>query len=400
MQLTNHAAPVKVQLGRNLVKQIKRGHAWIYGEALRDLPKVREGTPAILVDNRGGKEIARGYLDPEGAIAFRVCTTHFGQALNTQWAQGQFNRAAALRRDLFSPFQQTNAYRLFNGEGDGLPGLVCDVYDRVAILITDGPAAANFWQVDGIAVWLVENLKIQAVFHKQRVGPQRWVEQVAGQEVEQPVHFIENGLKFTADLVEGQKSGFFLDQRNNRRLIQPLAKDKTVLNAFGYTGGFSVYAGIGGARTVTTLDLAEPALKAAEAHWSMNQLPCVRHQTVKQDAFEYLESAGGQNLRWDLVILDPPSFAPSEASVPAAEKAYIRLITFGAQATASGGLLAASSCSSHIRRDHFLEIITTAISQARRMATLIGIHGQPPDHPAPLAMPELNYLKFLLLKLD
>jgi 23S rRNA (cytosine1962-C5)-methyltransferase len=400
MSLTNTDTPVKVQLGRNLVKQIKRGHAWVYANALRTVPRVPPGTSAILLDNRGGKEIARGYLDPQGAIAFRACTTVSGQKPNTQWAERQFSKSQSLRRDLFDPFDQTNGYRLFNGEGDGLPGLVCDIYDQAAILITDGPAAGQFWQVEEIAAWLAENLNVVAVFNKGRDGSKKQVTQIFGSQISQPVSFIENGLNFTADLVQGQKSGFFIDQRNNRKLIQPLAKNKSVLNAFGYTGGFSVYAGKGGATDVTTLDVAAPALKAAEQHWAENHLPADRHQTVNHDTFEYLENSQKKNIRWELVILDPPSFAPSEASVPGAEKAYTRLISLGAQVTSPGGILAAASCSSHIRRKHFIKIIEIAISQARRKATVIGIHGQPADHPAPLAMPELDYLKFILLKLD
>jgi 23S rRNA (cytosine1962-C5)-methyltransferase len=278
--------------------------------------------------------------------------------------------------------------------------LVCDIYDRAAILITDGLAADKFWQVEEIAAWLAENLNIEAVFHKGRDGSERQVSQVYGSQISQPVAFIENGVHFTADLVQGQKSGFFLDQRNNRKLIQPLSKDKSVLNAFGYTGGFSVFAGKGGASDVTTLDVAAPALKVAEQHWTANRLPEDSHRTVSQDAFDYLESSLKKGHRWDVVILDPPSFAPSEASVPTAEKAYTRLISLGAQVTASGGILAAASCSSHIHREQFIKIIEAAISQARRKATVIGIHGQPADHPAPLAMPELDYLKFVLLKLD
>ncbi|MFN2146266.1 MAG: class I SAM-dependent methyltransferase, partial [Anaerolineales bacterium] len=337
---------------------------------------------------------------PEGAIALRVCTTTPGERLDNRWAETRFNAALALRQDLFAPYQQTSGYRLFNGEGDGLPGLVCDIYDRATILITDGPAAEAFWQTSGVAEWLNQYLEIQAVFHKSRAGSDKQVTQIWGETVGQPVSFLENGLKFSADLIEGQKSGFFLDQRNNRRLIGQLCRDRSVLNAFGYTGGFSIYAGKGGAREVITLDVAAPALEAAASHWTMNQLPPEQHQTVAGDAFEYLEIASKQNQRWDVVILDPPSFAPSEASVPAAVKAYTRLISLGAQVTASGGILAAASCSSHIHREHFLEIITEAISQARRKATVIGIHGQPADHPSPLAMPELDYLKFVLLKLD
>ncbi len=400
MPNTRQSTPVKVQLGRNLVRQIKRGHAWVYADALRHVPNVPAGTPAVLLDNRGGREIARGYLDPSGPIAFRACTTLSGEQLDDRWVAAQMQRALEIRQALFDTNPATTAYRLFNGEGDGLPGLVCDVYARAAVLLTDGPAPAAFWQVEQIAGWLADNAGVQAVFHKSRDDTGSRVEQIYGQEIEQPVEFRENGLRFTADLLEGQKSGFFLDQRANRALIEPLANGRRVLNAFGYTGGFSVYAGRGGAAHVITLDQSAPALAAAGSHWALNELDPARHETIADDAFAYLENAVKSNQRWDLVILDPPSFAPSEASVPAAVKAYTRLIALVAQATASNGLLAAASCSSHIRRGQFLEIVEEAVSEARRKAGVLGICGQPPDHPAPLVMPELRYLKFVLMQLD
>ena len=161
-----------------------------------------------------------------------------------------------------------------------------------------------------------------------------------------------------------------------------------------------MYAGKGGAAQVTTLDQSSPALDAANSHWEMNQLDPATHLTVSDDAFSYLETAAKQGHQWDLVILDPPSFASSEASVPQAVKAYTRLIALGARVTSPNGLLAAASCSSHIPQDLFLEIIENAISEARRKAAIHGIHGQPMDHPAPLVMPELRYLKFVLMQLD
>lgn len=400
MTLIAKARPVKIQLARNLVRQIKRGHAWVYADALRQIPEVHPGTPAVLLDNRGGREIAYGYLDPFGPIAFRVCSTQQGTLLNDLWASAQLARAQELRNQLFPANGNTTAFRLFNGEGDGLPGLVCDIYDQAAGIVTDGPAPAEFWQVHGIAEWLCEHAGIQTVFHKSRDSSGSQVDQIFGDPIDQPITFHENGLAFTADLVHGQKTGFFLDQRDNRALIRPLASGKHVLNAFGYTGGFSVYAGKGGAAQVTTLDQSSPALAAADAHWMINGLESDKHLTVSEEAFSYLESAAQQNKQWDLVILDPPSFAPSEASVPQAAKAYTRLIALGARVTSPNGLLAAASCSSHIPQSLFLEIIENAISEARRKAAIHGIHGQPMDHPAPLVMPEMRYLKFVLMQLD
>jgi 23S rRNA (cytosine1962-C5)-methyltransferase len=216
----------------------------------------------------------------------------------------------------------------------------------------------------------------------------------------EPVTFLENGVWFTADVLRGQKTGFFLDQRENRARVRQLSAGRRVLNLFGYTGGFSVYAGLGGAEHVTTVDLASPAVEAAEAHWLLNGLPHRGHEGVVADAFDYLEHAARGGLHWDLVIADPPAFAPNQAAVPNALAAYRRLIAASAAATAPGGWLCAASCSSHVSLPEFLEACEGGIGQARRRATVFGIQGQPFDHPTPLAMPEFRYLKFVAMRVD
>lgn len=400
MQLINQSPPVKVQLSKNLVKVIKRGHAWVYADALRDIPDVLPGTPAILLDNRGGREIARGYLDPAGPIALRICSTQTNHPLTSPWAEHTMLQAMALRVSLFSPYDRTNAFRLFNGEGDGLPGLVCDIYADAAVIVTDGPAPEHFWQVDQIALWLAKHLSVTRVYHKSRGSQSHQTVQIHGDDTDPTTYFIENGITFTANPLGGQKTGFFLDQRDNRLAIQPLSRGKRVLNVFGYTGGFSVYAGIGGADQVATVDIAEPALQEADLHWTYNRLPPEKHIAICADAFQYLSEIALKKEVWDLVILDPPSFAPSESSLAQAIKAYTRLITLGVQVTAPGGILAAASCSSHLRGDQFNQIVEESIAAGRRKGIILGIFGQPPDHPSPLAMPELRYLKFNLVQLD
>ena len=398
MNLINNAKPVRLKLGKNLTKTIKRGHAWVYADALLDTPPAQPGTPAILLDKRGRKEIGRGYYDPANPIALRICTTQPGVRMDDRWAANQLRQAVQLRQGLFAPYDRTNAFRLINGAGDGLPGLVCDVYGQAAIFAPDGEGPENFYNLEAIGRWLQDALDIQYIFVKSRQSAT--TQQILGPELPQPVYFLENGIQFTADLLSGQKTGFFLDQRDNRQRITAFAKDKTVLNLFGYTGGFSVYAGLSGAEHVTTLDTATPALEAASQHWLLNGLPKGKHETSSLDAFDYLEQAAKSGRTWELVILDPPSFASSEKDVQQAVKAYTHLITLGAGVTTPDGILAAASCSSHIPQDLFMEIIEESISRARRKATLLGIHGQPPDHPAPLVMSELRYLKFVLMRLD
>ncbi len=393
--LSPNQKPVTLQLRRDLVRNIKRGHAWVYPEALRGLPQAKPGAQAILLDNRGGREIGRGYFDPDGAIALRVCTTQRGAALTDNWAQGRIQRAIDLRQALFD--ENTTGYRLLNGEGDGLPGLVCDRYGEAAVLKLDGEAARRFWDAVGIAELLAETLGLKIVYERFRGRDKERGRALFGPEPSEPAYFLEHGVSFAADLVRGQKTGFFLDMRENRRRMQVFAAGKTVLNVFGYTGGFSVYAGLGGAKFVTTVDTAQPALDAADVNWRLNDLPPDKHTTVCADAFEFLESAKQE---WDVVILDPPSFAPSKDSLPQALKAYQKMVAAGALVTADNGILAVGSCSSHVSMEDFTTICQEGISQARGRATILSIHTQPPDHPAPLAMPEFRYLKFVIMRVN
>jgi 23S rRNA (cytosine1962-C5)-methyltransferase len=246
---------------------------------------------------------------------------------------------------------------------------------------------------------LVEHLPIETVILRSRERG-RAGEVLVGKKPDAPVQFLENGMRFTADVIHGQKTGYFLDQRDNRALVRRLSRDRQVLNLFSFNGGFSVAAGLGGASHVTSVDIAAPAIEAAHAHWIDNGLAAQSHRAVRADVFEFLESAQQSKQTWDFVICDPPSFAPSESTKSTALNAYARLAHLAAKATSAGGLLALASCSSHIDHDDFLNCNTEALGKARRKATLLADCGLPVDHPTPLAMPELRYLKFLLFKLD
>jgi len=390
--------PIHLQLQRDLIRTIKRGHCWVYKDALRELPHAETGVSAILHDNRGGREIGRGYYDPVGDIALRICTTRRGQQLDDSWAEGRIQRAVDLRLGIFD--SQTTAYRLFNGEGDGLPGMVCDRYAETAVLSFDGQAPYRFWNVYGIARWLVENLGFCSVYERTRTGKSPKGRLVIGQDSESEVNFLEYGVQFTADLIHGQKTGFYLDQRENRRRMRIFSAGKRVLNLFGYTGGFSVCAGVAGADHVTTVDSAQPALLAAEKHWVLNGLDPGKHAVVCSDVFQYLETAVGEHQFWDMVILDPPSFASSSEAVLGAISAYKTLISRGALLTRRGGVLAAASCSSRIDIDQFIEVCQEGLSKARLQAQVMGVYSQPADHPVPLGMPEFRYLKFVILRID
>jgi 23S rRNA (cytosine1962-C5)-methyltransferase len=394
--LRRQSARLTLRLSRDLTRDIKRGHAWVFVDAVRDLPPAPPGTQAVLQDNTRGRPIAVGYYDPDSSVTLRVCRAEEPLRLNDEWAESRFQQALDLRRRLFD--EHTTGFRLFNGEGDGLPGLVCDCYADVAVLKLDGPAASAFWDIDGIAEWLVHNAGVQHVVErrKQRGREGRWL---IGNHAPL-IEFREHGVKFTADVLSGQKTGFFLDQRDNRQLIRGISAGSRVLNVFSYTGGFSVMAGVGGAKHVTSVDSADPAIAAADAHWLLNGLPADAHAGVAVDAFEFLDEARLKRRKWDVVVIDPPAFAPSEASVARAVSAYRKLAFNGAAITDRGGFLALASCSSHIDAQTFLEACEEGLSEARRRATLLAMHSQPADHPTPLAMPEFRYLKFALLRCE
>lgn len=392
------SSPVVLRLNRDLVRMIKRGHPWVYADALRELPKAPAGSSAVLLDNKKGQPVARGFYDPGCPVALRICEPDPETDLDDRWAQKRLRAALGIRRAVVLS-ERTTGYRLINGEGDGMPGLVVDVYGDSAVVKLDGEGPRGFWNAAEIAKSIAEELSIDCVYErlKERGSTGRVL---VGRAPEAPVEFLEHGLKYTADLVRGQKTGFFLDQRENRQTIRQVADSLRVLNIFSYTGGFSIAAGAGGATHVTSVDVAPAAIEAADSHWSLNGFPPAAHEGVVADAFEFLAEASRQRQRWDVVILDPPSFAPNRESLNKAVAAYENVIEAGARVTARNGKLAVASCSSHVDLPLFLQCCEEGVSKARRRGAVLHLSGQPADHPSPLALPEFRYLKFALIQLD
>ena len=389
---------IRLRLSRDLGRTLKRGHPWVYAEALRQRPAAAAGAHAILIHKNQDRTLARGYYDPHSPLAFRVCTVDQDELLNDAWAVKRMDRALRLRQALFD--EQTTGFRLFNGEGDGLPGLICDVYGHSAVIQLDGPGAKGFWHQQGIAQWLAESLPLELVYLREQARYGGKGQLLKGDMPTGPIPFRENGVQFTADIVYGQKTGFFLDQRENRLHIKQLAANRRILNLFGYTGGFAVYAGLGGARQVTSVDVAAPALEVASEHWRLNGLAAANHYSVQNDAFDFLKQAAAAGRSWELVVVDPPSLASSRKTIGKAVTAYERLIAAAARVTAPDGILAAASCSSHVDLATFLATGESAIAKARRRATVLRITGQPPDHPSPLPFAEFRYLKFVMMRVE
>jgi len=382
-------ARLKVKLSRNLRRSILRGHPWVYKEALVPPGPVEKAQLAQVLDAKG--ELGWAIYDPNGPLSLRILSTDKVPP-TPPILQKRFARAFELRKGVRSP--QTTAYRLFNGEGDLLPGLVCDIYDNVAVVQFDGQGPSEFWDRELVAGWLLEHTGVESVIEKTRRNTERTTEALAGLPAGPEVVIKENGVLFKVNLEKGQKTGFFLDQRDNRQYVRQSSAGKSVLNLFSYTGGFSVYAGMGGASRVASLDISKGAITTAEENWALNGLNPSQHTGLCVDVFEYLNGGGDS---WDHILVDPPSMSHSEAQRGTAKLKYIELFTAAARRVTPGGELSLSSCSSHVSFEDFFEIIDEALSAARRKGQIVRVSGQGPDHPFPAACHELRYLKFVHL---
>lgn len=373
---------------------IKRGYPWIHAHNLTNLPKADSGTIAVLKD-KSGEILAKGMYDPDSHLAFRILTTG-KENVDKELVSKRITDAISFRKKLFD--SNTTGYRIINGEGDLLPGLIIDRYGDVAVMQFDGAGPRNFYEHKEIANFLIHDGIVKGVYYKPRHNDSEKGRILAGDVPSFEVEFLENNAKFSVNIKDGQKTGFFLDQRENRFRMRALSKGASVLNLFSYTGGFSVNAGIGGAKNVTSVDLAKPAIEAATKQWQLNNLSEKSHSGVAADAFKFIDEARKEKRTWDIVIVDPPSFTHSEESLEAARTSYHSLISAAFGLVASGGIMAASSCTSRVTPVMFLDLCEKSLSSARRQGIVLGVHGQPEDHPFPMACQELRYLKFVLIK--
>lgn len=389
----------RVTLTKNLQRSVQAGHPWLYREALDIPPGLATGQVVDLIE-RNGRFLGRGLLDAESPIALRIYTLDVSEPVDAALVRRRLESALRARRgsiDLLT----TDAFRLCHGEGDFLPGVVIDRYGPAAVVLFDGAAARALLPAVIAAMQTVaEPLGVRALYERNQRRQGGGGELLYGELPSAELLVREHGMSFLVDIVHGQKTGLFLDQRENRRLIRRYARDLSVWNGFAYTGGFSLAAALGGARRVTTIDSAGPAIEAARRNFAHNQLDPAAHEFYADDVFEHLSRAAQRGVVYDLVIVDPPSFATTNKALPTALGAYRELHRLAIGAVAPGGLLAAASCSSHVPEVEFLATLTEAAQQARRRLRILEVHGQPADHPIVPAFPEGRYLKFILARLD
>jgi 23S rRNA (cytosine1962-C5)-methyltransferase len=383
--------------------QLRAGHPWVYGDSVRELN--REGEPGELavIYNRKDKFLAVGFFDPDSPIRVRVLHVGKPQTLDAAWWAARLDEAVNRRDGLFD--KRTTGYRLINGESDGWPGLVLDRYDTTLVLKIY--TAAWLSRLEDIVGLIRKRLKPERVvlrLSRNIVEAARKFLQVKdgqvliGDELETYPTFLESGLRFEADVLRGQKTGFFLDQRENRRLVEELAKGRTVLNAFSFSGGFSLHAARGGAKSVTDLDMSAHALAAAERNFKLNQSDAAvagcRHEIVLADAFEWL--AGDTKQKFGLIVLDPPSLAKRETERAGAIRAYGRLAEAGIKHLSPGGILVACSCSAHVTAEEFFDAVRQSALKSERNFEELRTTRHASDHPA--TFKEAQYLKGIYLQ--
>jgi 23S rRNA (cytosine1962-C5)-methyltransferase len=377
-------------------ESLASGHLWIFSGALQQPPHWVEAGGLLDVKSATGQFVARGYYNPRTDIAIRILTRNKDEEIDQAFLQRRIRHALALR-EVFEP-AYTNAYRLIHSEGDGLPGLVVDRYaDMLVVQIhTAGMERlrplliASLLQETGAKGILLRNDSQS----RHREGLEVEVPVVAAGEVPDRVAICENGVKFSVDLWQGQKTGFFLDQRDKREALRKYARNKRVLNCFCYTGGFSVYAALTDPQTrMTSVDISSLAIDAARSHFALNGLNAEVHEFLVADVFAYLEEAQKHGEQFDVVVLDPPAFAKSQSARSQALKAYRRLNMLGMQVLRPGGILLTCSCSGVIGMDDLLGIVSLSAQRLSRSVQLLESYTHGVDHPLNLAMPETAYLK-------
>ena len=389
-----------VHLKKGKEESLKRFHPWIFSGAIHHLDEDISEGEIVRVVTFIGDFIAIGHYQI-GSIAVRVLSFQDIHVDETFW-EARLGSALVMRRGIgMADNPQNNTYRLVHGEGDNLPGLIIDCYGKTAVMQAHSVGMHN--NRFDICKALIEIMgdRIEQIYYKSETTLPYKAE--LGQEngfiygsTEEDVA-IENGLKFHVDWLKGQKTGFFIDQRENRSLLEHYAKGRSVLNMFCYTGGFSVYAMRGQAKLVHSVDSSAKAVELTNQNIALNFPQDTRHEAFCEDAFKYLDTHDG---KYDLIVLDPPAFAKHRSTLRNALKGYTRLNVKGFQQIKSGGILFTFSCSQVVTKEQFRNAVFTAAAQAGRKVRILHQLHQPADHPINIYHPEGEYLKGLVLYVE
>lgn len=393
----------QVQLRKGKDESLRRFHPWVFSGAIAHIDEgVSEGE-VVRVVTHTGEFIAVGHYQ-EGSIAVRVLT--FSDVpIDGEFWTSRLQSALQMRQAIgIADNPNNNTYRLVHGEGDHLPGLIIDVYGQTAVMQAHSIGMHLCRKEIAQALAAVMESRISHIYYKSETTlPFMTADDMNGflYGGSDDNVAMENGLKFRVDWLKGQKTGFFVDQRENRSLLEHFAKGKRVLNMFCYTGGFSFYAMRGGAELVHSVDSSAKAIELTKQNVALNFPGDPRHEAFCEDAFKFLEGIGHQKEQsYDLIILDPPAFAKHRGALHNALKGYTRLNQKAFEKIERGGILFTFSCSQVVTKDHFRNAVFTAAALAKRKVRILHQLHQPADHPINIYHPEGEYLKGLVLYVE
>ena len=389
-----------VHLKRGKEESLDRFHPWVFSGAIASLPNGIEEGDIVTVTAHDGRIIGVGHYQI-GSIAVRML--EFGEReIDRAFFSDRLSAALALRKTLCLDRPDNNAYRLVHGEGDFLPGLVIDIYGDTAVVQAHSPGMHFARNIIADCLVNLEGLPVKNVYYKSETT-------LPFKANLDPVNdyligkadcdiATENGLQFHVDWLRGQKTGFFVDQRDNRSLLEKFSHGRKVLNMFCYTGGFSVYAMRGGATKVESVDSSEKAISLTDANIALNFPGDARHHSTAIDAFKFLDEM--KSGEYDLIILDPPAFAKHRSALGNALRGYQRLNYKAFEKIAPGGILFTFSCSQAVNKEQFRLAVFTAAARSRRKVRILHQLTQPADHPVNIYHPEGEYLKGLILYVE
>ncbi|MDX2301601.1 MAG: class I SAM-dependent rRNA methyltransferase [Microscillaceae bacterium] len=379
-------------------KSLLKQHPWVFSGAVERLPDAQNGD-MIQIHNHQGKLMGYGFYSPQSQITARIFEfTQQPLILDKSYWMLKIQKSYQIRQ-AYVQKADTNAYRLLHAEGDFFPGVIIDIYQNCAVvqLLVKGtekiyPQITEALQNLGFE-YIYLKTKDNSRFLEDLNLPGSWVDDRVPKQVE----ILENGLNFYIDVEKGQKTGFFLDQRENRQLLRTYSFGKKILNTFSYTGGFSVYALAGGAKEVHSVDISKEAIALGDEIIRKNFDSQAPHQSYTEDCFDFLKRSSAD---YDIIVLDPPAFAKNKKAIPNASRGYISLNELGLRKLKPGGLLFTFSCSGSIDRDLFRKIVFTAAAEVKRNIRILHQLSQPLDHPINIYHPEGEYLKGLVLQIE
>jgi 23S rRNA (cytosine1962-C5)-methyltransferase len=388
---------IKVFLKQGREEAPARGHPWVFSGAIERVEGEVDAGGLVDLFTHAKGFIGRGYYNPHSQIAFRLLTRQ-PVAIDKDFFRQRIQTALALRKSILS--SKTTACRLIHAEGDLLPGLICDRYGDYLVMQINTAGMERFR--DEIIFLLKDLVDTRMIYDRSDAATrsQEGLSDSTGPIVRDGtfpglVEIRENNMKFLVDVKGGQKTGFYLDQRDNRALIRGLAQGKRVLNCFAYTGGFSVSASLGGVAAVTSVEASAEALELCKENLMLNNIPLDGQRLIKADVFQFLRD---DQEEYDLIILDPPAFAKRKGQVKGAIRGYKDINLYAMKRLKKGGQMLTCSCSQHIDAALFPKILAYAATDAACHVQVLGSWGAPQDHPVALHHPEGAYLKALLLR--